>query len=303
MSESSRLVALNTTRSGPLQSVAGVVVAAIFVVLVAPHGTTKADSQQYSVVARLDAKSAGLISRDVVVRVKNVTVPVTAINASPDIPRNIAIVMDAGPDQAKVLSKEKDLAIALISELSDAGTSFTIASVGTSSKMLSTTLDRSVAIEHIREIIGDNGEKTNVPIYDAIGSAIRQISATPGLRVVIFIGEGNDGGSRLRYAELRNLAESNHIACFAALVADHSLRGAKSILRYGWNLQGLTSDTAGIFLENEKTPNATRRLSVSVRGLLLIAFEMPPRQSGRYKISVSSNRKQRVKAQKAIIIP
>jgi hypothetical protein len=143
-------------------------------------------------------------------RVENVSVPATAINASPEIPRNIAIVMDAGPDQTKVLSKEKDLASALVNELSDAGTSFIIASVGTSSKMPATTLDRSVAIGHIREITADNGEKTDVPIYDAIGSALRQISLTPGLRVVIFIGEGNDGASRMRYAELRGLAESSH---------------------------------------------------------------------------------------------
>jgi len=303
MSESSRLVALNTTRSGPLQSVAGVVVAAIFVVLVAPHGTTKADSQQYSVVARLDAKSAGLISRDVVVRVKNVTVPVTAINARPDIPRNIAIVMDAGPDQANVLSREKELAIALINDLFDASTSFTIASVGTLSKTQATTLDRSVAIQHIREIVGDTGKKSNVAIYDAIGSAILQISLSPSFRVVIFIGEGNDGGSRMRYAELRSLAESNQVAVLAALVADHSLRGAKSILRYGRTLQELTSDTAGIFLENQKTPKAARGLSESVQGLRLIAFEMPSGPPGRYKVSISARRGKRLRAQKAIVIP
>ncbi len=303
MSESSSLVALNTGRSGPLRSVAGVVVVTIFVVFAAPHGITKAASQQYFIVARVDAKSAGLISRDIVVRVENVSVPATAIKASPDIPRNIAIVLDTGPDQAKVLSEEKDLAIALINELSDAGTSFITASVGTSSKIQATTLDRSAAIEHIREITGESGEKTNVPIYDAIGWAIRQISLSPGLRVVIFIGEGNDGGSEMRYVELRGLAESNHIACFASLVADHSLRGSKSILRYGWNLRELTGDTAGIFLENQKTPKAARRLRESVGGLRLITFEMPSRQSGRSMIAVWSAQGKRLRAQKAIGIP
>ena len=302
MRECSRRVPLYASRSGPFQSIAGAVVATIFAVLVAP-GTTKAQGQQYSVVARVDAKSAGLILRDIFVRVGNVSVPAKAIHASSDISRNIAIVMDSGPDQAKVLAKEKDLAIALINELSDAGTSFIIASVGTSSKMQATMLDRSVAIEHIREITEDNQEKTNVPIYDAIGWAIRQISATPGLRVVIFIGEGNDGGSTLHYSELRNLAESNHIACFAALIADHSLRGAKSILRYGWNLQELSSDTACIFLENQKTLQATQRLSESVRGLRLITFDMHFPGPGRYKISVWSPRGKRLRAQKAIAIP
>jgi hypothetical protein len=298
MSETSRPVALNTVHSRALRSIAVVVV-----VLVASPGTTKADSQLYSVVVRVDAKSAGLTSSEVVIRIGNTSVQATAVQASPEIHRNIAIVMDAGADQANVLQKEKDLAIVLINELSDSSTSFTVASAGTSSKTQATTLDRSVAIEHIRDIAGDSGQKRNVAIYDAIGSAIRQVSLDSCLRVVIFIGEGNDGGSRLRYAELRNLAESNQVAFFAALVADHSLRGAKSILRYGCNLQELTSDTAGILLENQKTPKASRQLRESVQGLRLIAFDTPPRQSGRYKLSVSARRGKKLRAQKAIVFP
>ena len=107
----------------------------------------------------------------------------------------------------------------------------------------------------------------------------------------------------MRYAELRSLAESNQVAFLAALVADHSVRGAKSILRYGWTLQELTSDTAGVFLENQKAPKATRRLSEAVQGLRLIAFEMPSVQPGRYRVSVSAWKGKRLRAQKAIVIP
>jgi len=303
MSQRSRLVTLNTGRSRSLQTVAGIVVATIFVVLLASVATARADSHQYSVVARIDANSAGLTERDIVVRLDNVSVPAMTIKASPDIPRNIAIVVDAGPDQAKVLSKEKDLAIALMNGLSDAGTSFTVASAATSSKTQAPTLDRSVAIEHIREITGDNGERTNVPIYDALGAAIRQISLAPGLRVIIFVGEGNDGGSSVTYAELRRLAESNHVTVYAALVAEHSLRGARSILRYGRNLQELTLDTAGLFFENQKTAKAAEQIRESVRRLRLITFVMPSPQPGRCKISVSSRRGKRLPAQKAISLP
>ena len=107
----------------------------------------------------------------------------------------------------------------------------------------------------------------------------------------------------MRYAELRNLVESHQIAFFASLVADHSLRGAKSILRYGWTLQDLASDTAGVFLENPKMPKASRRLSESVGNLRLITFVVPSHLSGRIKISVSSQRGGRLRAQKSIVIP
>ena len=303
MSESPRLVAPNTVRYGCLRCITAVGAAIISVVLALPPGTTKADGQQRSVVVRIDARNAGLTSSEIAIKIGNMSVPATAIKSIPDVSLNIAIVIDAGPDQAKVLSKEKDLAVALINEVSEAGTSFTIADAGISSTTQATMLDRSVAIEHIRNIAGEHGEKTNVPIYDVIGSAIRQISLIPGLRVVIFIGEGNDSRSKIRYAELRSLAESNQIAFFAALVADHSLRGAKSILRDGWNLQDLTSETAGIFLENQKTPKASRRLSESVGNLRLITFEMPSHLSGRIKISVSSQRGGRLRAQRSIVIP
>jgi len=303
MTESPRLVTPNTVRYGSLRCVSAVVVAIISVVPVARPRTSNADGQQYSVVARTDAKSPGLTSSEIIVRIGDTSVPATAIESSPEIPRSVAIVIDAGPDQVKVLSNEKELAVALVNELSNSSTSFTILGAGISSKTRTTTFDRSVAIDDILDIAGDNGEKTNVPIYDAIGSAIRQISLSPGLRVVTFIGEGNDGGSKMRYAELRSLAESNRIAFSVALVADHSLRGAKSILRYGWNLRELSSDTTGVFLENQKAPRATRQLSETVLGLRLIVFAMASRQPGRYKVSVSAQQGKRLHAQKAIVIP
>lgn len=297
-----KLQAATIVRCWLLPGGARVVFGAAFVALLASM-TTGADDQ-HSIVARVDPKSAGLTPRQVAVRVGDITVPATAIRATPEIPRNVAIVMDAGPDQSNVLSKEKELAVALINEMSDSGTSFTIASAGVLPKVQVPTPERSIAMGHIRDITADSGSrKTNIPIYDAIGLTIQKVSVTPGLRIVIFIGEGNDGASKLRYAELRNLAESNQIAFLAALVADHSLRGTKSILRYGRNLQELTSDTAGIFLENQKTPKAVGRLTESIRNLRLIALDMPSRQPGRFKISVSTLQGKRLRAQKHVVIP
>jgi len=301
MTANSKAIARSKDYSWPLRRVAGVVVATI--AALAASGTTKADSQQYSVVARVDAKSARLSSGEVVVTIGNIAAPAITIKANPDIPRNIAIVLDAGPDQAKVLSKEKDLAVGLINDLAGNGTSFTIAEAGTSIKMQAPTQDRAIAIEQVRDITGNSGKRTNVAIYDAIGSVMRQGSVGEGLRIVVFIGEGNDGGSKLSYTALRDLAESHQVAFFAALIADHSLRGTKSILRYGWKLQDLAGDAAGIFLENQKTRKATRCVSNGVEGLRLIVFETPSRPSGRYKVSVTSRPAKRLLTQKAIFIP
>ena len=129
------------------------------------------------------------------------------------------------------------------------------------------------------------------------------MSTDESIRVVIFIGEGFDGGSKIRYQQLRDLAESIHVAFFAALVADHSLRGSKSILRYGWDLEDLAKDAAGRFLENESTPKAAREFSEAVDKLRLVTFEMPIGQIGRQKVSISLPRGNRCHAHKAIVIP
>lgn len=285
-----------------LSDVAAASIVVGFLGLIAFPPTARADTSQYAAVARLDPKDTSLNASEIVVRVGDRRSPAAAIQAIPDIQRSIAIVMDRGPDQKSALSREKELAIALINEFSDGGTTFTIATAGTPSS-LEVTLNQPIAIERIRNIAVATGMKANVPIYDPIGAAIRHISRSPGLRIVIFIGEGNDGGSRMRYLELRSLAESNQVAFFAALVADHSLRGTKGILRYGWQLRELSSETAGAFLENDRTPEAIRRLSENIRGLRLISFELPRLKPGRYKISMQDRQGKRLRSQNAIVIP
>jgi bacterioferritin-associated ferredoxin len=77
-----------------------------------------------------------------------------AIETGPDVPRNVATVIDAGPDQAKVMSKERELAVAPINELSGASTTFTIDGAGILSKTKATRLDRSVAAGNDRHDVG-----------------------------------------------------------------------------------------------------------------------------------------------------
>jgi hypothetical protein len=294
---------LNRKGSWRTRHVAAVMVATLMSISSARPRAIGASSQKYSVVVRLDAELRRLPPSDVVVKIGTGKFEVIAIQGSPEIQRNIAIVIDAGPDQSKVLSRERNLGVALVNALSGANTSFSITKAAISSRTERPTQDRSVAIELIREIVGDHAKNSGVAIYDAIDSAIRQISIDDGIQVVIFIGEGTDASSNLPYEQLRGLAESNHVAFFAALVADHSLRGSKSILRYGWILQKLASDTAGRFLENEETSKAARELSQGIGELRLVTFEMPSAQPGRHKVSVSLPRGNRVHAQKAIVIP
>jgi len=288
--------------SSSLLGIARLAAATVIVAGVA-GGTTLAESAQSAIVARLPSGHPALTQSELTVRIGTTNFPVTAIRKSPDVPRSIAIVLDVGPDQTEVLFKEKEIAMALINELSDSRTSFTVVRAGTSAKVEETAVDRSLAIKGVSAMTADTGRKAGAPIYDAVGAAIHETSRSPGLRIVLFIGEGNDGGSTMSYPELRTLAEANHVAFFAALVASHSLRGTKSILRYGWNLRALAGETAGLFLENRKTTKATRTLGECMRALRLITFDMPSRPPGRYEIRVSATGGARLRAQRSIYVP
>lgn len=83
-------------------------------------------------------------------------------------------------------------------------------------------------------------------LYDAINAALLKLGAQPGSssRVLIVIGEGNDAGSSVKYSQIRKLARSNHVQCFALLVADHNLIGGR-VRHYGWYLYDLASATRG----------------------------------------------------------
>src|SRR5260370_32208179 len=101
MIDNSQLVTPSTDQFLPSRRGAGVVVTIVFMFII-PSGRAQTNHQQYAFVVRVDAKNTGLTPNDIIVRVENVRVPAIAIQAFPETPRSIAIVVDAGPDQAKV---------------------------------------------------------------------------------------------------------------------------------------------------------------------------------------------------------
>jgi hypothetical protein len=73
--------------------------------------------------------------------------------------------------------------------------------------------------------------------------------------------------------------QTHSVACLVALVGDHPTRGTKSILRYGWSLQDLASDSAGTFVENSKkvarTPTRLGEMVASFHLVTLETAELP----------------------------
>lgn len=292
---------LNRKR-GRHHGVRNVLLAGFFFAVVFGGWTTRAWADgTLTVVAQVVKKQDALDLGPLEITAQGKTARATAQEYA-RLPKQIALILDASANQGAVLAKEKELAVALVSELARDNPAFIVGRASLVPTLYPATSDSAIAIEYLRSIEVDRGKKGSVPIYDAIGLALEELAKRPGIRVVIFIGEGNDSGSKLRYEGLRDLAQSQHIVCFAALLADHPLRGTKSILRYGWSLRELAGDTAGAFFENQKPEKVVREVAKKVRSLQLLTFEMTFPKPGRYRIAVASRSSLHLRVQKAVVI-
>jgi hypothetical protein len=275
------------------------------VLLVAPlqpeHETFGATGREYTVAARLLKGSDAAVPTDLVIKSEGRSARASFQNLN-KTSMEVAIILDGGPSQAQVLDREKDLAISIVNGLSDRDANFMVGRVGLAGRLFPRTRDRTVVVRTIQEISGDTGKSTDVAIYDLLGAAIHEMTDGSAIRILIFIGGGKDLGSKSSYKELRNLAEANHVACFVLLVADRSHRGPKSMLSHGWFMRELADETAGIFLENEKTAKATEKVSENIRALRLVIFEMDYKEAGRHEIRLKSTPRLRIRVQKAVFV-
>lgn len=275
------------------------------VLLVAPlqpeYETFGATGRENTIVARLLRANDGGVPTDLMIKSEGRSARASFQDLN-KTSTEVAIILDGGPSQAQVLDREKDLAISIVNGLSDRGGNFIVGRVGLAGRLFPKTKDRTVAVRTIQEISGDAGKRTDVAIYDLLGSAIHEMTDGPATHILIFIGGGKDLGSRSSYKELRNLAEANHVACFVLLVADRSHRGPRSMLSHGWWMRELADETAGIFLENEKTAKAMEKVSENIRALRLVIFEMDYKESGRHEIKLKSTPRLRIRVQKAVFV-
>jgi hypothetical protein len=266
-----------------------------------PLNAVDADRTKQTIVLRVDPPDRKVLPGEVELKTEGKRVHALTVSDPSTVPLNVALVIDAGPNQAAVLNREKNLAVSILEAISVPANKFLVVRAGHQHTTYPATSDKPEALRLVEALTTESGEKSGIPIYEAMASAIGELSKLPGLRVLIVIAEGNDYGSTLGFKELRALVEARHVTCLVALVDDHPTRGTKSILRYGWSLQDLANDTAGTFVENSrKVGHTATRLGGMVASLRLITFEITGPLPGRHRVSVSSTSRLRLHAPKAI---
>ena len=257
---------------------------------------------EHVVVLRADSPERRIDPQNLEISVEKRAARVKSVVDKSEVRTSIAFVIDMGPDQVKVMDREKALASSLIARFSDSTTDFIVVRAGNRPQLMATG-SAQAATDAIKTMTPETGKKSEIPIYDAMMVATNELSGHPGIRVLVVIAEGNDSGSTASYRQVRATAEAHHIAGMTALVTHHSTRGTKAILRYGWELRELAGDTAGLFIENDKhTDRAVDRLQRGIQSLHLVTFEIDGLAAGRHKISVASKSAGRLHGQRAIVV-
>lgn len=257
----------------------------------------------HAIVLRGDSPERRINPQDFELSIGGRHATVLSVMDSSEAHLSIALVIDAGRNQYAVLEREKQLASCLITEFSDSPTAFIVVRGGHRAAKIVDTFKSQVAIDAVNALATDTGKKSLIPIYQAVALAIDELSSHAGIRVLIVVAEGNDFRSGISYKQLLANAEEQHVSITTALVADHSTRGSKAIFSYGWDLESLAGDTAGIFVENDRnTSRVVSRLTRMIGSLRLVTFEVDSLLPGRHRVSTSSSSVGRLHSQKAIVI-
>ena len=258
---------------------------------------------QQTIIVRVEPPHRQVLPSEVEIRTEGKRLHALIVSDPSTTPLNVAFVIDAGPDQARVLNKEKDLALAILNALPAPVSKLLVVRAGYQHDVYPATADSAEATRLIQSLETEEGKKSGIPIFEAMAAAIGELSRLPGMRVLIIIAEGNDYGSSIGYRGLRDLVQATSVTCLVALVDDHPTRGTKSILRYGWSLQDLASDTAGTFVENSKNVVRTAiRFGEMVASFRLVTLEPVQLPTGRYRISVGGASALHLRAQKALVV-
>lgn len=104
------------------------------------------------------------------------------------------------------------------------------------------------------ELDVESGKNHRTLLYEALHTALLKLNTASGTnsKVLIIVGEGNNAGGEIKYSEIKKLAQSAGVQCFALLVADHNLMGGR-VRHFGFDLYDLASATKGKAYDIERS--------------------------------------------------
>lgn len=165
---------------------------------------------------------------------------------------DLVVLVDIHPHQNKVLPVELSIAEEVLHKVEQPGNTFSLIVFGSQAPVLvKSTVPASDAISAIRNVTLEQTEEENFTVHlsSALNLALGQFKGDTGPKSLLVISEGNDDFTDKIFKQTVARARQIGVACHVVLVADHPLRGSKSIQIYGFNLRRLAGKTHGRYVE------------------------------------------------------
>jgi VWFA-related protein len=181
----------------------------------------------------------------------------------------VALLFDSNYHQREVFPVERATAAEMLRELETRDSMATVITFGAaiySSGDLTndwTTLKAFVESAQIETVRRND----NVLLYDSMKRAIQSLGDESASKAIIILAEGNDYGSSISWEKLARLAARHHVACYAALFADHSFYG-REIRHYGYRLVELAPGTGGRLWEIGANSNRAHQAAQQILTML-----------------------------------
>ena len=181
-------------------------------------------------------------------------------------PKRFVIVLDANMHQRQVLALEKKTAELVLLRLANEKAQGAILSYGPqvhASGALTNDWKALAGFTQSVEVDPDHSGDS-ILTFDAVKHALEILDRESGTKALVLFAEGNDRGSSEGWKSLARLAESNNVACYVVLFANHTFYGAKAIRHYGWDLLELTAKTGGKFWEVGQSDQKAGRVVMEI---------------------------------------
>lgn len=197
----------------------------------------------------------------------------------------VVIVLDVNPNQRKVFALESALATGVLDRLNQRDAAVSLVTFGSQEPVLRIANAKpSNAIDTITNVnLEQSREKYfAVHLYRALDLALNQFKDDPRPKSLLIVAEGREDFGGKQFKQIVSRARQLRVNCYVALVASHSLRGSKSILKYGFYLSDLARKTHARCIEvgdrQKKLPRFVERFSTDILNQGQNQADAAPRQ-------------------------
>ena len=159
----------------------------------------------------------------------------------------LGILVDTHPEQAPVIEFERHSMDALIDGLGGAVAEGFVTSYSDRVQKVVGWSHLDAGLRQASTAVAVNRSATalGAALYDGIADGLETLmSVGHGRKVLVVIGEGNDGSSTAGVTQTLRTAKREHIQCFVLLVATHRSQVGR-VRQYGFDLLRLADATDG----------------------------------------------------------